>query len=116
MSERTVLEVVRGEDRTLALRTEKKDGDSFSLVGVTEMIAFFANETGPNLQKKLSNSAIVVTDASSGRFTVALTKVETAALKKKDRQDFYVELDFGVTPVRIAKFRQKLNVSDPVAG
>lgn len=103
------LEVIQGEERTLPLKIQKKNGASFSLTGVSEITVKLKNQDGTVLSKTMTGLFVTVIDAAAGRYTVLLSETETSLLKKGDRQDFTVDFQFG-TVLRKANYYQSLTV------
>ncbi len=108
-----VFTIVQGEDRTLSLIVRLSNGSSFPLAGVTEITARFRKTDGTFLEKLLSLTQVVVTDAPAGKFTVALTDADTLLIRVGALQTFEVYFDFGTTR-RIARYVQRLTVEGPL--
>lgn len=108
------LTVIQGEERSLPLKVQEKDGSSFSLSGVTEINARFNNEDNSVLVKSLSDGDVSVVDAAAGRYQVDLAAAETTALKAGIKQGFTVEFIFGSLP-RKANYKKALTVEAPEA-
>lgn len=105
-----VAEVIQGEDKTLSLIVQRSNLSSFSLSGATEISARFRKADGTVLVKTLTGAGVVIVDAPAGKFSVILTKVDTALLRVGALQSFDVFFDFGAQRT-IAQYIQRLTVS-----
>lgn len=86
----TPIQIVQGEDKNLVIRIVDKDTqEPYDLTGAT-IEARLPGVSGV-LSKDLS-SGISVVSALGGKIQIALSEVDTAALKADSLQDFEIEV------------------------
>lgn len=90
--------IIQGEDRTIALYVQKEDGKPFDLGAPTEIIVKFKKTDNTTLEKKLTDTDVVIVSAPRGELTVLLSDADTALLKIVDRADIEAEIRNGAGP------------------
>lgn len=107
------LSIVQGEDISITIRLSEEDGDPYDLTGITEITAEIPKTGGGCVSKTYTGSAIaIVSPATSGKITVALTDTDTALLLA-GTNSLELTLDFGTTR-RIKQFRNQLEILEQI--
>lgn len=106
-----ILEIIRGEERILPLKIQKKNGDPFNISTADDITVRLKNADNSVLSKTLTGGFVTVVDGPAGKFNVILSEAETTLLKKGTALDFTVDFQFG-TVLRKANFYKALTVID----
>lgn len=109
----------RGDERPIKLKIRKNNGDDpFPLItpDTSEIIVKFIREdqeTAKCIEKKLTDTDVVILDEAGGIIQVKLSAADTLLLKIEDDQDFTAEITQNAEIAKVV-FKEKLTVlEDP---
>jgi hypothetical protein len=89
--------IFQGDAKTLTMKVAPSliVNDPLDLTGATEIVVNLAKADGTTLQRKLSLAEVTVVDAKLGKFTTAISAVNSALLLVGELQTFDVTFTIG---------------------
>lgn len=102
-----MINIIKGQDRTVRISFQQSDGSAWSLSGMTEITVYFPAAT--TITKVYTVSGITVVDSAGGVIDVVLTDTETDTMTVGYGQAIEIIVDKSATR-KLFQVRDCMNV------
>jgi hypothetical protein len=103
-----MINIIKGQDRTVRITFQESDGTAWSLSGMTDILVYFPAATTITKQYTVASGVTVVSEAG-GIIEVTLTDTETGTMTVGYGQHMEIIVDKGTTR-KLFQVLSQLNV------